>query len=160
MAITVGVDTYISAADASAYCTLMDLPQLSDAETLLKRATKALDRIYGPNYIGTKQTSSNPLLWPRYVPSGLDAYNNDTDFSSIPSAVAEATVELAVLMDAGQSVFTQPSQGVTSESISIDVISISNSYAGSQGSSEDPLYSVTLALRPVLISSGTIKLVR
>lgn len=158
MALTVGTNTYVSEADADTYIELMGLAELSAPEALLKRATQALDRLYGSRFIGSKATSTQALAWPRIVVEDIDSDGNARNFTGIPTEVANATVELALLMDSGSNVFAQPEPMVTKETVQVDVISQSREYASAF--SANALHSVALVLRPLLASTFGARLVR
>lgn len=156
--ITVGTDTYISTADAASYIALMGLASLSDAEPLLKRATQSIDRLYSGRYIGTKASITQPLHWPRIVQDDTDADGNIRDFTSIPVDLGQATVELALLIDAGSDVFAQPDPMLISESVQVDVIKQTREFASAYASNVH--HKVSLALRALLVSPSTVRLVR
>lgn len=168
--ITVGVDTYISLADARTYCSDNALDALpsddAQAETLLKRAAKALDQIYGKNYIGQKKLSST-LYWPRdfaYAqPHYTDEYiwivdsdgNPRNDLASIPAELGPAQTEMAVKLQSGEDVFAQPAPGLLSERSKLDVLETEKTYKSNTGYSNDPLYKIKLILRPLLVAPTT-----
>jgi hypothetical protein len=172
MAITVGTDSYVSLANARAYLAKVgkSLPSTdSVAEDLLKQATLAIDRIFADRFIGVR-ISSNPLEWPRladYVgPGGVNiggaggyGYSNTGRYlEPIPREVEQATSELAVLLDEGLNPYTQPEAAVMDSSITVDVISISTKASGARV--DDPIFNVSLILRPVLITGSGLRLVR
>ena len=169
--LTVGTDSYIAVADAEAYIAAQGLDALSDPEVLLKRATLAIDRIYGARFIARKILTTQPLAWPRsegysYTVDEngyfyfIDSDGNPRNTNLIPAEVQQATVELAVMMDAGTNPYTQPDPFVKDESVQIDVIKTSSTYASNIGHKSDPLYLITLVLRPILKNGGSIKFVR
>lgn len=170
MALTVGTDSYISVADAAAYCELAGLDSLGvdTAESSLKQATLALDRLYGARFIGLKEQLSQALAWPRRPTTAqvdssqdwyvVDSFGNYRDFSGIPTEVKQATVELAVLIEAGTNPYVQPEPVVTTETVEVDVIKQSRSYQA--GYRTDPLFKVTAVLAPLLATGYSIKLVR
>jgi hypothetical protein len=142
MALTVGTDTYISLEDANTY-----LADFSDGtvvtESDLKRATLALDRLYGSRFISAKTDSTQPLQFPRA---------GDTD---IPIEVEQATAELAALISNDTNPYVQPDPLVSEESVEIDVIKQSRRFADAYRS--NPLYQVTLILSPWLLASGGLR---
>lgn len=117
MALEIGTNTYADADHADRYIEIMGLPLLSDQEPLLKRATRILDDIYGTRFIGTKSSDTQMLEWPR------------DGASSIPPNIADATVELALLIDSGINPFAPPGPSISSESFSVGPISESKTYA-------------------------------
>lgn len=169
MALTVGTDTYISLADARQYCTDNDLEALpeddTEAEKLLRRAAKALDRRWGNRYLGVKATLAQTLAWPRDVAvSGsyrgqgeswmytLDADGNPRDFNDIPAEMGEAQVEMAVLMQNAADPLQQNQTPVIEKSVEADGVSISKKYA--TPSQEPAFYRVLIILRPLLKPIG------
>lgn len=168
MALIVGTDSYISETDAASYLAANGLPALTTPEALLRRATRALDVTYGARFIGAKRTSTQALLWPRQPDSrtvsnvdGLlftDSDGNYRDFGGIPREVAEATVEMASVMDRGTDVYAQPEPMVIKQSFEVDVIKEQVEYARSYSTA--PLYKITLLLRPLLVAPGSFQLVR
>ena len=145
MALEVGTNTYASEAHALAYTTLMGLEELTDTEALLKRATRALDA-YSSRFVGEQSDSAQPLEWPR------------TTHDGIPSKIADATVELALMLQNSVNVFAQQAPFVTSESVEVDVISTSKTYAAPHR--EDTLYRISMLLNKYLTSSSSVRLVR
>lgn len=177
MAITVGTDSYISLSDARAYAVsagLATLPLLdADAETLLKQATTALDRIYGGKYLGMKATIEQKLLWPRtfagMVPHGtgewpyilVDSDGNPRDFSGIQPELGYAEVEMASMLQAGTDIYTQPLPFVSMERNKVSALEQEKQYVGAQGYRSDPLYKVALILRPILNkNTGSLSITR
>ena len=158
MAITVGTDSYISHADANSYWEFNfeeGLPADGPGNDLLKKATIAIDRLYGSRFIGWR-VSSNPLSWPRN-----SASNSRTGrrLESIPKEVADATAEMAYLIYNGEDVYTQPGPLVKDESIQVDVISISNTFAGTY-QDKSTLSKIELILAPVLTGGNGLRLVK
>lgn len=156
--LTVGTDSYISEADASAYLTLMGLDPLESAEALLKRATVAIDRIYGTRFIGSKTASTQPLLWPRTVDDSIDSDGSVRDFADLPTELAHATVEMAVLLNSGTSVFAVPEPQVTKESFDLGGIKESREFGTAHTANH--LHTVALTLRPLLAPPNVTRLVR
>lgn len=170
--LVVGTDTYITLDDARTYAATYSYTQLPTDDTvadkLLRQATLALDRIYGNRYIGTKQQSNQSLYWPRVFGSEntyeaefgfviVDSDGNPIQFDVIPENLGWAEVELALLQQAGVSLYAQPPAAIIKERDKIDVLETESTY-GVRGSgtpwSEQPLYNVTLILRPLLKPVG------
>lgn len=172
MTITVGTDSYVSVADARTYLASVDkaLPASNDAaESLLKRATLAIDRIYGDKFIGIRY-SSNPLEWPRlanYMGPGsanvgdIGGYgysNTGRYLEAIPREVQQATAEMAIMLDSDVDPYVQPEAAVQNSTITVDVITIAQTTSGARVS--DPLYNVGLILKPVVRSGSSLRLDR
>lgn len=167
MALTLGTDTYITLADARTYCDDNDLDILptvdADAEKLLRRAAKALDRIYGNKYLGYASVAGQPLYWPRTlasanIPHGegevwlytVDADGNPRNLTGIPTELGYAATELALQLQNGSDIYSQPSPTLKEEVNKIDTLETRRVYGNSTGYNEDPLYSIKLILRPLL----------
>lgn len=169
--LTVGTNSYASEAEAADYIALVNGSPLSDAETLLKQATLAVDRLYGGRFIGRKQTANQLLHWPRN-PDGrmstsseegyyfVDSDGNFRTYTEIPTEVKQATIEMAMKLDNFEDVYAQPEARVENEQIQIDVIKIGKQFKQSNGYAVDPMYTITLILRPLLTSAGSIRAVR
>lgn len=157
MAIVVGTDSYISVEDANTYLAMFGLALPADealAEGLLKRATMAIDRVYGSRFIGVRY-SDKPLEWPRISA----AYSmNNRYLEDIPNEVAYATAEFALMLDAGFDPYAQPAAAITETSVTVDVISTSEKYAAPRRT--DTMYNITVILQPVLKTGGALSLVR
>jgi hypothetical protein len=162
MALTLGTDTYISLVDARAYCSDNDLASLpdvdADAEKLLKRATKSLDRIYGNKYLGYASVASQPLYWPRKAATSsddtwsltVDSDGNPRDLTGIPSELGYAATELALMLQSGENVYEQPQPALKEEVNKIDTLESRKVYNSVNGYSSDTLYLIKLLLRPLL----------
>jgi len=145
---TVGIDTYVSEADALAYTTLMGLEPIGDPTVMLPRATRALDDIYWARYISVRVSISQPLAWPRY---GIEP-----DF---PSNLADATTEMALLLQSGVNVFAPPAPAVLEERTKVDVIEQELKFAQPYTLSQGTLHRVNMLLGPLLsgdVSTGDI----
>jgi len=176
MTITVGTDTYISYADAVTYATNNGLTlgaNQSATEALLKQATVSMDRIYGNKYLGQKDTITQPLAWPRLVGSGrphgdgewlyvtYDSDGNPRDFSGLQPELGQAQTELAALVQAGQDIYAQPNPSVSAFTNKVASLEESKTLANAQGWQQNPLYKISLILRPLLVAStGSIPITR
>jgi len=168
MAITVGIDTYASTAEATDYCTLVGIDQLGSAEASLKQATIAIDRLYGARFIGVKEQLDQPLHWPRRPTASnidqstdwfiVDSFGNYRNFTGIPTEVKQATIELAVMIEAGTNPYAQPAAQVTDETVELDVIKTSKKY--STGYAAEPLYKLSVILASLLQAGVVIRKVR
>jgi hypothetical protein len=175
--ITVGTDTYLSLADARTYVTANGLTPLplvdAEAESLLKRATTTIDRIYGAKYLGSKEDMTQPLAWPRLVGTGyphsdgeslfvtIDSDGNPRDFSGLQPELGQAETELAVMLQAGVDPYAQPDPFLSMERNKVSALEQEKQYKGSQGYRADPLYKIGLILRPILeLAVGSISITR
>lgn len=92
-------ESYISVADCVTYCDARGLTFSSgataDQEAALRRATAAIDALYGSRFPGVRLNGrSQALQWPR-----SDAYDVDSEqiaSDEIPMEVTRATCEFAV----------------------------------------------------------------
>lgn len=177
MAITVGTDSYISLADARTYVAANGLTALpivdADAEALLKRATTSLDRIYGAKYLGSKESMTQSLAWPRFVGTGyphgtgeslyvtIDSDGNPRDFTGLQPELGQAETEMAVMLQAGVDVYAQPEPFLSVERNKVSALEQEKQFKSAQGYRNDPLYKIALILRPILTSStGQVSITR
>lgn len=161
MPLTLAVDTYITEEDAETYCTAYGLSALDDGETYLRQATVAIDRLYGGRFIGTRTEITQTLQWPRTVTPEGDVYGNARDFSAIPIEVAQATAELAVMLEADAlDPYAQPDPLVKSKTETVDVISEQIEYSPGVPYRLEPMHKITTILAPLLNVRGAVRLVR
>lgn len=146
MALVVGTNTYADEAHAAEYIALMGLDDLSDPEASLKRATRSLDDIYGLRFAGEPTDSEQPLAWPR------------DGSTSIPHHIADATVELALMIEQGLNVFAQEDPLITSSTVAVGPITEAINYA--IPFKQDHLYRISMLVRGHLVSTSTVRLVR
>lgn len=169
MAITVGQDTYSTVADANDYLTLHYGTTLSDdtatAEALLKRATTAIDVLYGERFIGVR-TTDNPLEWPRFLNEFGKAevvigYSNTGRAleNPVPREVKNATIELAYSISQGVDVYAQPAPVLKQESVDVGDVSRTLVFQDS-GYMANFLHRVKVIIAPVLRSTGGLRLVK
>lgn len=160
--LVLGTNSYVTLEEANAYAAEQGLAVVSDEQFLI-RATKWIDRTYGHRFMGVRYATDQSLAWPRQDVSRLDfdADSDWIDLNTIPTAVKEATIEAAAMLQAGTSLYVQPSPAVIEESSQVDVLSIHKVYAGAYRpmSGDVDLYKIELILRPVLARSS-IRLVR
>lgn len=179
MTITVGIDTYISLADAKTYAAANGLTLASTdpaIEIQLKQATQAIDRIYGARFLGQKDTKEQTLAWPRNyfgseVPRAhgegewpyvtVDSDGNPRDFSGLQPETGYATVELAALIQNGVNIYAQPDAALSGLRVKVATLEEDRQYKNAQGYRTDPLYKIALILRPLLrLTDGKIPLTR
>lgn len=150
MALTVGTDTYITLADATTYLATYGADGATVTESDLKKATVAIDRLYGSRFSGSVTSSTQALLYPR---------NAET---TIPKVLTQATAELAAMINGGIDVYAAPDPILTEESVKVDVLQTTKKFAGG-GYSIDPLRKITLILASILTGSsafGSMSVVR
>lgn len=92
-------DSYVTLADAGAYATAKGLTfpvaggATTAAEQALRRATTAVDAVYGPRFPGAPASVTQALEWPR---SGVTFRGEDVPDDEIPRQIVNATIEAAV----------------------------------------------------------------
>lgn len=141
-----GQNTYIELDDALDYLETYGPDGAIVDEASLAKATLAIDRLYRGRFKGVKTAEDQPLEFPR---------NGST---TIPSAVAQATAEMAVLIFDDEDVYAQPQPMMTEERVKIDVIETSKKYSGA-GYYSNFLYRIQVILSPVLYGLGGISTV-
>jgi len=151
--------SFISVADADAYTSEVGLTAWTGTtgtkQTALINAQRYITQTYRGMWKGMRSTELQALDWPRADVEDYDGYVLDSD--SIPAAIKEAQVELAVraLSADLMSDVTTDDSNVASESASIGSISHSVVYAG--GKATQKVYTVVeRLLEPYLIGGGEI----
>lgn len=121
-------------------------------------ATQALDQLYGPRYVSIPLLgTTQELYWPRM--GFRTKYNNKyVNSNQIPNELKKATCVVAMMQLNGADLTpSENNEGyVTSESVSVDVVSQSRTYSQPLNV---PLYEgfrpVDLILEPILTSIST-----
>jgi len=151
--------SYISVADADAYATEVGLTAWTglDAvkETALIKAQRFITQCYRGSWKGRRYTETQALDWPRNDVWDQDGYL--VSYSTIPAALKEAQVELAVraLTAALVSDLTTSDVGIGSESSSVGSVSYSVTFMG--GKATQASYPVVeRLLSPYCYSGGEI----
>lgn len=170
--LALGTNSYVDQSEADTYCADMGLDSVTD-DQLLIRATKWIDRTFANRFLGIRLGNTQALNWPRspaqdvYFAQGLyvslDSDGNYIDLNTIPQAVKEATVEVALMLQDGSDPYSQPAPAVIEEHSEIDVLKSSKKYSSPfkpSTAGDVDLYKIELILRPVLKQKGAIKLVR
>ena len=137
----VGIDSYVTLEDANAYLEAYGPPNAFVTEQDLRRATLAIDRLYGSRFLGYSAEPGQPLFFPVF------------GSEEIPLRVAQATAELAYLMseEVGFDPYTTPEPSVISISKSVSgVASKTVTYAAP--ARVDPLHRVNLILGPLFLT--------
>ncbi len=158
MALTVGTDTYISAADADTYAQDHfrgdDLLEWSAAEddrdSLLREATQYIDANFEDRFVGEIQTTSQKLAWDRV--NAVD--NSGRVLNGIPDPVKNTTVELALAALLNGKLVPDESRGGKVKREKVDVLEIEYFDNAPPGTTFDWAESL---LNPVLQHSGAVK---
>lgn len=142
MALVIGTDAYTDLATATQYLTDFgdDGAAVDLTEAHIKKATLAIDRLFGGRFRGTVTDAAQPLLFPR------DAA------TTIPTCVAQATAELAALMKDNFDPYAQPDPLVVKQSTEVSGIKETLEYASAFAASD--LYKIAVILGPVLYSGS------
>ncbi len=93
--IVVNANSYVSEAELTTYASDRGIT-ISGTKSIL--LIQAMDSIELEDFIGTKYTRDQPLMWPR---SGVVLYGYSLDVNQIPDLLKEAQMELALAIDAG-----------------------------------------------------------
>lgn len=151
-------NSYLSVADADAYiadhgnsATWSAATDASKQEAL-RLATQYLDIRYATKWLGSRGDSEQSLAWPRY---GIEDYDGFVvDWDELPSAIEDATAELALRVIEGDTLLDDIDSPGTIESTSTTVgpIKKSTNYLG--GKSQVKRYPLIDGLIRPLISSG------
>jgi hypothetical protein len=151
--------SYISVADADAYATEVGLTAWTglDAvkETALIKAQRFITQCYRGSWKGTRANETQALDWPRNDVWDQDGYL--VSYSTIPAALKEAQVELAVRALTADLVsdLTTSDVGIGSESSSVGSVSYSVTFMG--GKATQASYPVVeRLLSPYCYSGGEI----
>jgi hypothetical protein len=136
-AIVAGANCYVLEAAVSAYLAEIGTPagwtgaDTAAREAAIVKATRYLDAQYRSLWIGSRTSSAQELEWPRTEAETRDGFLMPSrDAGSIPKELLWATAELATRYLAADLVpDAEDTREVTSESLSVGPISLSNSYA-------------------------------
>lgn len=133
MAIEVGVNSYVTEAELTAYATARGITIAGDTGVLL---IKAMDYIETRRFIGQKASITQALQWPRIVceqyglnrPNGYTFYPSiyDTycefDNTTVPQGIKNAQMIAALLIDGGNDL--QPTVGRAVKREKVDVLEV------------------------------------
>lgn len=180
MANILGTNTYITTEDARIYADENGLELPADdtqLELLLRQASKLIDRRWGNRFLGFKAVPSQPMAWPRIVTNTfraqgeewlftMDSDGNPRSFSGLQPEVAEATVEVAAMLNDDKliieerTLYDQPAPAIASEKSELDVLKEEVQYASPHGHKVDHFWKIKLILRPLLSVATGPKLAR
>ena len=137
----VGIDSYVTLEDANAYLEAYGPPNAFVTEQDLRRATLAIDRLYGSRFLGYSAEPGQPLFFPVF------------GSEEIPLRVAQATAELAYLMseDIGFDPYAKPEPEIIE--ISKEVVgAVKKTVKYATPTYDDPLRRVQLILGPLFLT--------
>ncbi len=109
--VVTGANSYVTAAELSAYAAARSVTLVSGAETLL---IQAMDYIESLSFIGIKWTKDQPLSWPR-VDVWIDGYYQDVE--DIPVQLKNGQMAVALAIDAGNGPLIDLPRGVKRERV-------------------------------------------
>ena len=142
--------SYISVADADSFATEVGLTSWTGTngakETALIKAQRFLTQLYRGQWKGERIASTQALDWPRNGVYDADGYLLTS--TTVPSAVKEAQVELAVrALTAGLiSDVATTDAGIASEASSVGGVSYSVTFTGSKATqAQYPVVNLLLA---------------
>lgn len=149
MAITVGVDTYATAAQLAAYAAARGITITGTPDVLLIQAMDYLESLES-QWQGYRTSTSQPLAWPR---TGVYVYGSLQASDAVPQRIIQAQCQLAIEADS-QALMPTVVAGAKGAVISekVDVIEIS--YAEG-ATNEAPVFrSVTAIVKPLYKTAG------
>lgn len=151
-------NSYVSVAEADTYHADFGNADWAGASTeekeaALVHATKAIDLLFGQDYLSTVVSSTQALLFPRltFLINGWQVVQSD----AVPRQLKEAVCEVALLRLNGVDVYSTPNNTsrIKSESVSAEGVSVSTTYSGQQTVERySNFWKVELILRPILRS--------
>jgi hypothetical protein len=134
-----GADAYHATHSGSTVWSGSTTPQKEQALII---ASQYLDIVYGRQYVGSKMSRLQGLLWPRVGVTDIDGFGYGSN--EIPQAVLDATSEAALRYRQDGSLIVDVSskdQAVVSQSVTVGPIQKSTTYAAS-GKVEQKKYPV------------------
>lgn len=140
-----GANSYVSEAELTAYALARGVTLTAGTEQLL---IEAMDYIEAQNFIGTKQTATQPLQWPR-TDVYIDGYYVQSTI--IPNDLKSAEMATAVAIDQGNGPQNVLSAAVKKEKV--DVIEVEYQ-DGAMSGTIDP--KINASLKKVVVSGGNI----
>jgi hypothetical protein len=150
MALIVGVNTYASAIEFSAYADARGVSIAGDSDVLLTIAMDYLATLED-SWQGSRTSAVQPLAWPR---TGVYVYGTALADDAIPQSLKDAQMRLAMESDAG--VNLMPSIGVSSKGSvieeTVDVVTVK--YAEGINNTQPIFTAVTGLLKPLLRTAG------
>lgn len=142
-------NTYALSATFSDYLASRGL-SLSGTKSSDELLITAMDYLETMSYIGSKLTSSQALLWPRYNVC-IDGFIVDND--SIPDALIKTQLQLAVEIDKGFNPLSTVGRGIKREKVdTLEVEYLDNA------KTTEMIRSVNAMLAKLLLSGGSMQI--
>ena len=161
------LDTTIGGTSADSYATLAEYQARATAlgwtlgaddaadEVNLRKAANVIDETY--SFIGQKQYQFQARSWPRLVNNLVDGWPIDPD--TIPSAIKDAQMEMAFLIQGGATPLALIDGIVKRKREKLDVIEEETEYFGGQGKQTYPV--ISAILRDYIVGGpGQVRMVR
>jgi hypothetical protein len=149
MAIVVGVNTYVTAAELNAYADARGIIIAGEPDVLLVKAMDYLDALEG-SWQATRTDAAQALAWPRYP---VYIYGSLQTNTAIPQQLKNGQMQLAIEADT-QSLIPTTGIGGKGSVIeeTVDVITVK--YAEGDNNSQPIFSAVNKILKPLLSVAG------
>lgn len=150
MALTVGVDTYATAAQLAAYAAARGIEPAGEPEVLLVQAMDYLESLEG-QWQGYRTSDTQPLAWPR---TGVYVYGTALADDAIPQSLRDAQCRLALDVDSGVALLPTVSAGSKGSVIEETVFgAVSVKYAEGTNNTQ-PVFTAAMGLLKPLMKAG------
>ncbi len=129
MAVTVGVDSYVTEAQLTTYATARGITISGDLSQLL---IKAMDWLEAQSFSGVKRDTSQPLKWPRYSGDGTwsDPWAEyPEDANGVPVDIGKAQMAAALIYDDGGDPIGAITRAVKREKVDVIEVEYADSAA-------------------------------
>jgi len=154
-------ESYVSVTEADTYHSNFGNTDWSGADSVkephLRKATRAIDRLFHSVWKGYRVSKEQALDFPRYAVE-IDGFVQDSDV--IPTILKEATYEAALLSIQGTDILSDLDSDapVEAEMVKIGPITVSNKFGGG-GKTADTFYRKVFLAIEELIENNSDKLV-
>lgn len=149
MTITVGVDTYATAANLDAYAAARGVTIVGTPDVLLIQAMDYLESLED-QWQGYRTSDTQPLAWPR---TGVYVYGSLQAPDVVPQRVINAQCQLAIESDS-QALMPTVKPGASGPVIETTVDVITKKFAPGDGNTSPVFKSVTAIVQPLYKTSG------
>lgn len=149
MALTVGLDTYATAAQLAAYAAARGVTLIGTPDVLLVQAMDYLESLES-QWQGYRTSDTQPLAWPR---TGVYVYGTALADDAIPQSLKDAQCRLALDVDAGVALLPTVSAGSKGSVIeeTVDVVTVK--YAEGANNTQ-PVFTAAMGLLKPLMKAG------
>lgn len=150
MPLTAGVDTYVEAAELTAYATARGITITGSPDVILLLAMDYLATIEN-QWHGERTSPTQPLAWPR---TGVYVYGTALADDAIPQSLKDAQCRLALDVDAGTALLPTVEAGAKGSVIreKVDVVEVS--YHPGYNNSQPIFTAANGLLKPLMKSGG------